>query len=380
MVERGTASASGAMRRLRRSLPDHPEPLVPCSLRARPSSRRSPGSLNARGRSARQSARSEHRRGRCICSLCRWNRAAVCLFSSAISARTASSVRFPTSISLAWIFRCAAFSWPCSGRYTCTPEPATRRTCLRARPRRCGASGAASLCAQPRALARLRQGDSARAETRPRGAALPAVLRDAGRRAARARGDGSGRAVRGRRRRFWTSACTSAGSVRRKSSERARRISGGSASTVCSGGSPASRSSGGSPAIRCSSDTSLEGFFDLGQLPIPSGQTTAQYQLSVEAVDPKWSFGMEPYAPAQVLPSGSFAPVVVTVVAGSNAERDILMLQDEVAQLHPGSGSTYVNPAALPQGGAWGSWISGYGSADFFEFTARGQTVLLRLP
>ena len=49
------------------------------------------------------------------------------------------------------------------------------------------------------------------------------------------------------------------------------------------------------------------------------------------------------------------------------------MLQDEIAQAHPGSGSTYANPAALPQGGAWGSWISGYGSADFFEFTAQAN-------
>jgi len=68
-----------------------------------------------------------------------------------------------------------------------------------------------------------------------------------------------------------------------------------------------------------------------------------------------------------------FAPVVVTVSSGSNAERDILMLQDEIAQTHPGSGSTYANPAALPQGGAWGSWISGYGSTDWFEFTAQAN-------
>ncbi len=121
------------------------------------------------------------------------------------------------------------------------------------------------------------------------------------------------------------------------------------------------------------SDPSLEGFFDLGQLAIPSGQTIAQYQLSVEALDPEWSPGVEPYAPTQVAPSGSFAPVVVTVTSGSNAERDILMLQDEVAQTHPGSGSTYANPAALPQGGGWGSWISGYGSADFFEFAAQAN-------
>ncbi len=122
-----------------------------------------------------------------------------------------------------------------------------------------------------------------------------------------------------------------------------------------------------------SDDPSLEGFFDLGELMIPTGQTTAQYQLSVEALDPSWSMGVESYAPNQVTPSGSFAPIVVTVSNGSNAEQDVLMLQAEIAQPHPGSGSTYANPAALPQGGAWGSWISGYGSADFFEFTAQAN-------
>jgi hypothetical protein len=122
-----------------------------------------------------------------------------------------------------------------------------------------------------------------------------------------------------------------------------------------------------------SGDPALEGFFDLGQLVIPTGQTIAQYQLSVEALDASWSLGAEPYAPSQVAPSGSFAPVVVTVTNGSNVPRDILMLQNEIAQAHPGSGSTYANPAALPQGGGWGSWISGYSSTDWFEFTAQAN-------
>jgi hypothetical protein len=122
-----------------------------------------------------------------------------------------------------------------------------------------------------------------------------------------------------------------------------------------------------------SNDPSLEGYFDLGQLPIPTGQTIAEYQLSVEALDPDWSAGVEPYAPNQVAPSGSFTPVVVTVSNGLNSERDILMLQSEIAQTHPGSGSTYANPAALPQGGVWGSWISGYGSTDWFEFAAQAN-------
>ncbi len=122
-----------------------------------------------------------------------------------------------------------------------------------------------------------------------------------------------------------------------------------------------------------SSDPALEGFFDLGQLVIPTGQTIAQYQLTVEALDAIWSVGVEPYAPTPVAPSGSFAPVVVTVTNGSNVERDILMLQNEIAQAHPGTGSTYALPAALPQGGGWGSWISGYSSADWFEFTAQAN-------
>ncbi len=122
-----------------------------------------------------------------------------------------------------------------------------------------------------------------------------------------------------------------------------------------------------------SNDPSLEGFFDLGKLTIPTGQTIAQYQLSVEGLDANWSMGVEPYAPTQVTPSGSFAPVVVTVSNGSNAERDILMLQDAIAQTHPGSGSSYATPATLPAGGAWGSWISGYGGSDWFEFTAQAN-------
>ncbi|MFZ3264354.1 MAG: Ig-like domain-containing protein [Terriglobales bacterium] len=122
-----------------------------------------------------------------------------------------------------------------------------------------------------------------------------------------------------------------------------------------------------------SNDTSLEGFFDLGQLTIPTGQTIAEYQLSVEAIDPNWSWGVEPYGPTQVVPSGTFAPVVVTVTSGSNVERDILMLESEIAQSHPGTGSTYTTPAVLPLGGGWGSWLSGYGATDWFEFTAQAN-------
>src|ERR1700689_2740791 len=74
-----------------------------------------------------------------------------------------------------------------------------------------------------------------------------------------------------------------------------------------------------------STDQTLEGFFDLGGLPIPNGASTARYQLTVEALDPLWWAGVCPYDPAQVAPSGNFQTVVVTVVAGGEGEQDILM-------------------------------------------------------
>ena len=135
-----------------------------------------------------------------------------------------------------------------------------------------------------------------------------------------------------------------------------------------------------------SDDALVEGSFDLAGLEIPDGSNNAQYQLTVEAVDPTWSLGVGPYAPpvdpnwsfgiapntpSQVAPSGQFSPATVTVAAGGDVAQDILMQQCEQTQPHPVS--TYANPAVLPVGGGWGSWISGYGAADFFQFTAQAN-------
>ena len=122
-----------------------------------------------------------------------------------------------------------------------------------------------------------------------------------------------------------------------------------------------------------SDDPSLEGFFDLQGLVVPNGQNIALYQLSVEALDENWSAGVEPYTFPQVSPSGQFAPVVVTVLPATDVERDILMLQSEVTGPQPDNGATYANPAALPQGGGWASWVSGYGEAEWFQFATQAN-------
>ena len=47
-----------------------------------------------------------------------------------------------------------------------------------------------------------------------------------------------------------------------------------------------------------SDDPGVEGFFDLAGLEIPDGTGSAQYQLSVEALDPLWSQAAGPYGPS----------------------------------------------------------------------------------
>jgi len=76
-----------------------------------------------------------------------------------------------------------------------------------------------------------------------------------------------------------------------------------------------------------SNDATPEGFFDLAGLEIPNGASSAQYQLTVEAVDPLCSTKAGPYGTTgQVMPSGAAQPILVTVTLGGDVAQDILML------------------------------------------------------
>ena len=125
-----------------------------------------------------------------------------------------------------------------------------------------------------------------------------------------------------------------------------------------------------------SNDPAVEGFFDLAGLQIPNGAGTAQYQLSVEALDPLWSQAIGPYGPWQVEPSGTFQPVVVTISPGGDVEQDVLM-QDSALQTQDFfEPSSYAGPAALPSAADWIAALSGYGNADYFQFPAQSNRTL----
>lgn len=123
----------------------------------------------------------------------------------------------------------------------------------------------------------------------------------------------------------------------------------------------------------CPTNQSVEGFFDLGGLPFPGGAGSAQYQLTVEALDPTWSIGVGPYAPLQVAPSGSAQPIVLTLVPGTNLEQDILMSGSAQPVPQWAASETWAAPAPIPTGGDWLGSVSGFGDLPWFSLPAKAN-------
>ncbi|HVI08158.1 MAG TPA: Ig-like domain-containing protein, partial [Candidatus Binatia bacterium] len=125
-----------------------------------------------------------------------------------------------------------------------------------------------------------------------------------------------------------------------------------------------------------SSNQTIEGFFDLGGLPVPNAATTAQYQLTIEALDREWSAGVCPYDLSQVAPSGAMQPVTVTVTAGGEFEQDILMSGSAQPVPQWAAPGTWTAPAVVPTAGDWVGSLSGYGDVGYFELAAQANRTL----
>jgi len=125
-------------------------------------------------------------------------------------------------------------------------------------------------------------------------------------------------------------------------------------------------------------DSALEGFFDLAGLEIPNGAESAQYQITVEAMDPllEDSTAVGPYKRGQVKPSGTANPVIVTISKGGDIEQDLSMTGSASKTTDHFDGSTFQHPAKLPPNGDWSGLLVGYGEIDYFSFTGRADRTM----
>lgn len=123
-------------------------------------------------------------------------------------------------------------------------------------------------------------------------------------------------------------------------------------------------------------DASLEGFFDLGGLEVPAGNSTASFQITLEAVDPLYrdDASVGSYAAGQVVPSGSHATIVLANLApGSDEQQDIVMAGAAVTR-STAQPSTLRQP--VPSSGDWWGTLTGYGRAEFYRFDAQGNRTI----
>ena len=125
-----------------------------------------------------------------------------------------------------------------------------------------------------------------------------------------------------------------------------------------------------------SNDPTLEGFFDLAGLQIPNGGNSAQYQLTVEAVDALWSDTVGPYQPWQVSPSGSEQAITVNVTLGGDVPQDIVMLGSAAQKPDWFGSTTYSSPAPVPLVGDWAASLDPYGGLDYFWFSGQANRTL----
>lgn len=121
-----------------------------------------------------------------------------------------------------------------------------------------------------------------------------------------------------------------------------------------------------------STEAAVEGRYDLAGLEIPEGSATAQYELHLEAVNAKYA-GEKSVGPYEITPtpSGSAAPVIVTVSRGGDVVQDFGMSGGAAESMDAREPHAFDQPAVVPAGGHWSAALSGYGDVDWHAFKAR---------
>ena len=129
------------------------------------------------------------------------------------------------------------------------------------------------------------------------------------------------------------------------------------------------------PAQFGSDDQTLEGFFDLSGIPLPAGETSANYQLTFEAVNPLDTalVSVGPYTTAQVSPSGTMPTINLGQLAAGAGETESVVVDNSADESLSGDDGTESSSAQLPLGGEWTARITGYGHSSWFQWYPRAN-------
>lgn len=123
-----------------------------------------------------------------------------------------------------------------------------------------------------------------------------------------------------------------------------------------------------------SNNASMQGFFDLSGVPLPPGATTANYQVTFEAVDPNYFFtnSVGPYLDGSPEPSGTLAAIPVSGLSAGSAQSLEVNVEDSAASNENTAIGTETAPRMLAASGMWSGQLCQVGQTDWFNFPVRG--------
>ncbi|MGA9670466.1 MAG: IPT/TIG domain-containing protein [Terracidiphilus sp.] len=124
-----------------------------------------------------------------------------------------------------------------------------------------------------------------------------------------------------------------------------------------------------------SNDPTLQGFFDLSDIPLPPGASTANYQVTFEAIDPRYilTASVGPYLDGQVTPSGTLQSIAVTSMSAGSSQTLSVNAADSAAGGFQDAIGNQAAPRTLPASGLYCGRLSQIGQADWFTFPVRGN-------
>lgn len=126
-----------------------------------------------------------------------------------------------------------------------------------------------------------------------------------------------------------------------------------------------------------SNNPTLQGFFDLSGIPLPPGNTSTNYQLSFEPINPLYMLteSVGPYVLGSPSPSGSMPVVSIQNMSAGGEQNLTIAIADSAAGGSQDAIASATSPRMLAPGGLWCGRISQVGQTDWFSFPVRsGRT------
>jgi len=124
-------------------------------------------------------------------------------------------------------------------------------------------------------------------------------------------------------------------------------------------------------------DPALQGAFDLSGIPLPPGVTTANYQVTFEAIDPLYILenSAGPYIQGQVAPSGTLDTISLPNLAAGSTQTVTVSAEDSAVGGYSDAIGAEAQPRTLAEGGFWCGRLSQVGQTDWFVFPVRGNRI-----